>query len=240
MAQESCDCFTFECDEDLSYDDASYCETCSSCASDCNVVRVSPQLHRVARATNLRELRSFDVSVYNSSSDLYAPLIKEDASKRRRTCQNMGIEKINPGDLVLTPENLARAALEHEREGRPDEAQGTLLSDPKLHATAISAASGAVALGAAGGIFGTVAGSALGATVGVLAAPFTFGLSFPVCTFVGGSTGLCTGMVAGSGAGFMGGVAVGGGLAYRNDIQRCLATSCQLLPVLKDDEKDSA
>lgn len=79
----------------------------------------------------------------------------------------------------------------------------------KLKVAAISAATGGFVCGAAGAVSGTAAGGTTGAAVGLLAMPFTFGLSLPFCTVVGGSIGLCTGAAAGGAGGIAVGAAAG-------------------------------
>jgi len=89
-------------------------------------------------------------------------------------------------------------------------------SDGKFQATAASAASGAVALGASGGAAGLAAGGALGAAVGVLPALFTFGLSIP------GGAGLVAGATVGGAVGAVGAGAAGYGVySKKEDIGRC-------------------
>merc|ERR1719197_1109940 len=76
-----------------------------------------------------------------------------------------------------------------------------LAKEPKLHATSVSAAAGAIALGAVGGAMGAGTGAGLGMATGVVGAPFTFGLSIPVGGVVGGGVGLCAGAAVGGGTG---------------------------------------
>jgi hypothetical protein len=68
--------------------------------------------------------------------------------------------------------------------------------------TAASAAGGAFAGGAGGGAAGLFAGGG----VGIVLAPFTFGLSIPVCAtgglVIGGTAGGTAGLVAGGAAGY--------------------------------------
>merc|ERR1712232_481646 len=67
---------------------------------------------------------------------------------------------------------------------------------------------------------GMTAGAGMGAAVGVVPAIFTFGLSIPVCAFVGGAFGVCAGTVVGAGTGLVGGGAVGHyGYKHRDDIK---------------------
>jgi hypothetical protein len=84
-----------------------------------------------------------------------------------------------------------------------------IVCTPEAKVTAASAAGGAVALGAAGGLVGLTAGVASGSFCGLLAAPFTFGLSIPFGAAVGGGAGACVGTTAGSGAGLVSGGAAG-------------------------------
>merc|ERR1719197_2160919 len=76
-----------------------------------------------------------------------------------------------------------------------------LAKEPKLHATSVSAAAGAIALGAVGGAMGAGTGAGLGMATGVVGAPFTFGLSIPIGGVVGGGLGLAAGATVGGGAG---------------------------------------
>merc|ERR1712126_690684 len=82
-------------------------------------------------------------------------------------------------------------------------------SKPQVKVTAVSAAGGAVSLGAGGALMGLTTGAGVGAAVGVIPALFTFGLSIPLGAFIGGGTGLCVGTAVGSSAGFVGGGAAG-------------------------------
>merc|ERR1712125_296384 len=59
-------------------------------------------------------------------------------------------------------------------------------------------------MGAGGGLIGMTTGSGIGAAVGVVPAVFTFGLSIPVCAFMGGACGLCAGVAVGGSAGLVG------------------------------------
>jgi len=91
---------------------------------------------------------------------------------------------------------------------------------PKFHATAASAAGGAVVVGAGGGAAGLVSGGMIGAAVGLVPALFTFGLSIPIGAAIGGGTGLCVGTAAGSTAGAVGGGATGyHAHTYRKEIR---------------------
>ena len=85
----------------------------------------------------------------------------------------------------------------------------SLTSKPSVKVTALSAASGAVTVGAGGGLLGMAAGAGVGAAVGVVPAIFTFGLSIPVGAFMGGAFGLCAGTAVGGSAGLVGGGSVG-------------------------------
>jgi len=84
-----------------------------------------------------------------------------------------------------------------------------MAKDKSFQATAVSAAGGAVTLGATGGVTGLATGTAIGAAVGLPAALFTFGLSIPISAAIGGTCGLFTGAAAGGAAGAVGGGAVG-------------------------------
>lgn len=89
-------------------------------------------------------------------------------------------------------------------------------ADNRVRASAAGAGAGACALGTAGAASGALLGGAAGAIVGLVPAVFTFGLSIPVCAFVGGSAGLCTGGAAGTTVGFTGGGLAGCvGYTYR-------------------------
>merc|ERR1712228_1137133 len=86
--------------------------------------------------------------------------------------------------------------------------------------TVVSAAGGAVTLGAGSGLMGMTAGAGVGAAVGVVPAIFTFGLSIPIGAFMGGACGLCAGTVVCGSAGLVGGGAVGHyGYEHRNEIK---------------------
>jgi len=89
-----------------------------------------------------------------------------------------------------------------------DSVQDAIL-DPRTKASAVSAVGGAVALGAGGGATGLVSGTVLGAAVGVVPALFTFGLSIPVCSIIGGGVGMATGSALAGAAGLLGGGAYG-------------------------------
>merc|ERR1712125_251203 len=65
--------------------------------------------------------------------------------------------------------------------------------------------------GGAGGAIGLATGVVAGGVVGIVPALFTFGLSIPVCAFVGGGAGLCVGTAVGGTTGAVGGGAVGYG-----------------------------
>merc|ERR1712137_1150506 len=94
------------------------------------------------------------------------------------------------------------------------------VSAPSFQVTTLSAASGAVTIGAGGGLMGMTAGAGIGAAVGVVPAIFTFGLSIPVCAFVGGAFGVCAGTVVGASTGLVGGGAVGHySYKHRDDIK---------------------
>lgn len=95
-----------------------------------------------------------------------------------------------------------------------------LVQAPKFQTMTISAAGGAVVLGAVGGAFGTACGVVVGTTAGVVPALFTFGLSMPVGATIGGGMGLCIGSAAGAGTGAFGGAAGGHVVyAYRVEIK---------------------
>lgn len=78
-----------------------------------------------------------------------------------------------------------------------------------LPASAISAAGGAILLGASGGPAGLAAGMVVGATAGLLPALFTFGLSIPIGAAIGGGAGLISGVATGTIIGAAGGGVVG-------------------------------
>lgn len=80
---------------------------------------------------------------------------------------------------------------------------------PNVKVTALSAAGGAVTVGATGGVMGLSVGAGIGAAVGVVPAIFTFGLSIPIGAVMGGACGLCAGTIVGGSAGLVGGGAVG-------------------------------
>merc|ERR1712217_934758 len=87
-------------------------------------------------------------------------------------------------------------------------AAGKVAANPKTQVTAISAAGGAVALGASGGAAGLVAGGVTGAACALPAAFLTFWLSIPVGAAIGAGAGLCVGTAAGGTTGLVtGGVA---------------------------------
>merc|ERR1711879_659713 len=95
-----------------------------------------------------------------------------------------------------------------------------LVSKRSFQVTTLSAASGAVAVGAGSGLMGLTAGAGVGAAVGVVPALFTFGLSIPVGAFMGGAFGLCAGTVVGGSSGLVGGGTVGYyGYERRNEIK---------------------
>jgi len=73
----------------------------------------------------------------------------------------------------------------------------TLVNTPRFQVTAVSAAGGAVTLGAGGAAVGCVTGSACGAAVGLAGAVFTLGLSIPIGASIGGGVGLCVGGTVG-------------------------------------------
>merc|ERR1711972_115133 len=96
-------------------------------------------------------------------------------------------------------------------------------ANPKTQVTAISAAGGAVALGASGGAAGLVAGGVTGAACALPVAFLTFGLSIPVGAAIGAGAGLCVGMAAGSTAGLVaGGVAGYSTHKHKEDIGKGL------------------
>merc|ERR1712232_953125 len=67
---------------------------------------------------------------------------------------------------------------------------------------------------------GMTAGAGIGAAVGVVPAIFTFGLSIPVCAFVGGAVGVCADTVVGGSTGLVGGGADGHyGYKHRDEIK---------------------
>jgi hypothetical protein len=78
---------------------------------------------------------------------------------------------------------------------------GVMVKEPRLHATSVSAAAGAIALGAVGGAMGAASGAGMGMAAGVVGAPFSFGLTIPLGGAVGGGVGLCAGATVGGGAG---------------------------------------
>merc|ERR1719171_1770811 len=78
---------------------------------------------------------------------------------------------------------------------------GVMVKEPRLHATTLPAAAGAIAVGAVGGVMGAGSGAGVGMAAGVVGAPFTFGLSIPMGGVVGGGVGLCAGAAVGGGAG---------------------------------------
>eukprot|EP00411_Alexandrium_monilatum_P001093 CAMPEP_0175199984 /NCGR_PEP_ID=MMETSP0093-20121207/9309_1 /TAXON_ID=311494 /ORGANISM="Alexandrium monilatum, Strain CCMP3105" /LENGTH=318 /DNA_ID=CAMNT_0016492995 /DNA_START=102 /DNA_END=1058 /DNA_ORIENTATION=- len=95
-------------------------------------------------------------------------------------------------------------------------------TDRKFQATAVSAASGAVALSTTGGATGLVAGGALGAAVGAVPALFTFGLSIPIGAAIGSGAGLMVGTAVGGTVGAVGGGAAGYGVCSKEeDIGKC-------------------
>merc|ERR1719265_906884 len=77
------------------------------------------------------------------------------------------------------------------------------------HEVMISASTGAVIIGTAGGLLGMLGGVVLGGAVGTIHAPLTAGLSVPVACAAGGSLGAAGGAAAGTVAGLMTGTAVG-------------------------------
>jgi len=91
----------------------------------------------------------------------------------------------------------------------------SLASDQKSRVTVVTAAGGAVALGASGGATGLLAGGGVGAGCGLILAPFTLGLSIPVGAAMGAGTGLCLGTAAGGTVGLITGGAAGYG-AHKN------------------------
>lgn len=97
---------------------------------------------------------------------------------------------------------------------------GVMVKEPRMHATSVSAAAGAIALGAVGGAMGAVSGAGMGMATGVVGAPFTLGLSIPIGGVVGGGAGLCAGTAVGSGAGAVAAGATGYAVyAYRVQIK---------------------
>merc|ERR1719161_2273240 len=78
---------------------------------------------------------------------------------------------------------------------------GVMVKEPRLHGTSVSAAAGAISLGAVGGAMGAASGAGMGMAAGVVGAPFSFGLTIPFCGVVGGGVGLCAGATVGGGAG---------------------------------------
>lgn len=76
-----------------------------------------------------------------------------------------------------------------------------IVKEPRLHAASLSAAAGAIALGAVGGAVGAGSGAGLGLATGVVGAPFSFGLTLPLGGVVGGGVGLCAGAAVGGGTG---------------------------------------
>lgn len=94
-----------------------------------------------------------------------------------------------------------------------------VVTSRRFKVTAASATAGAAAGGVAGGTAGTVMGAGAGALIGLPAALFTFGLSVPFCSVVGGGLGCAAGATSGSTAGGVAGGAAGyGAHTYRNEI----------------------
>jgi len=126
--------------------------------------------------------------------------------------------------LALTNQGFARASTARGQTSSKAIELGLgahkVLTHPKFHVTAASAAGGAVAVGAGGAAAGCATGGAIGAAVGLVPALFTFGLSIPIGAAIGGGAGLCLGAAAGGTAGAVGGGATGyNAHTYRNEIK---------------------
>jgi len=101
------------------------------------------------------------------------------------------------GKIALTGSNMMNSTV-------------TLVKNPQFQTVTVSTASGAVAIGTAGGAFGCVTGVVMGAGAGLIPALFTFGLSIPVGSAIGGGVGT----VAGTMLGATTGGAAGGSTGY--------------------------
>lgn len=127
--------------------------------------------------------------------------------------------------LGVQAEAAQRQALEAATtaKGKAAEARkatGEFVSKKSVQTTAASAATGAMALGAGGGVSGLAAGTALGAAAGLPFALFTFGLSIPIGAALGGGSGLAMGAAAGATVGAVGGGAAGyGAFNKQNEIR---------------------
>jgi len=96
----------------------------------------------------------------------------------------------------------------------------TLAMDPTVRVTLLTGSSGALVVGACGGVMGLTSGAAAGTLIGVVPALCTFGLSIPVGATVGGSLGSCAGAVAGATTGMLGAGSCGGLVyTYRVEIR---------------------
>lgn len=104
-------------------------------------------------------------------------------------------------------------------------------SDPKVQITAVSAAGGAVTVGATSGAVGLATGGAVGAALGVIPAIFTFGLSIPVGAAIGSGAGLFIATPVGGTVGFVCGGATGYG-AYSRRSEICTGADNLKLKVL--------
>lgn len=117
----------------------------------------------------------------------------------------------------------------------------TFAADPKAKVTVVSAAGGAVALGASGGAAGFAAGGAAGAACGVPFALFTFGMSIPAGAAIGAVSGLCVGTVTGGAAGIAAGGAAGyGANKHKTEIGNGFAGAINKAKAYKDSAKARA
>jgi len=109
----------------------------------------------------------------------------------------LSLTKQGAGKIALTGSNMMNNTI-------------TLVKNPQFQTVTVSTASGAVAIGTAGGAFGCVTGVVVGAGAGLIPALFTFGLSIPIGGVVGGGVGAAAGIMLGSTTG----AAAGGSTGY--------------------------
>jgi len=131
------------------------------------------------------------------------------------------IQETTSKAIVVAKEKSSQAATEAKRIAKVTRVNTvTLLKNPHFQTVTISSGSGAVVLGAVGGVFGSACGAVVGTAAGALPALFTFGLSLPFGFVAGGAFGGATGAVAGGSAGVLAGGAAGhGAFRYRIEIK---------------------
>eukprot|EP00931_Biecheleriopsis_adriatica_P042534 TRINITY_DN2424_c0_g1_i2.p1 TRINITY_DN2424_c0_g1~~TRINITY_DN2424_c0_g1_i2.p1 ORF type:complete len:419 (-),score=100.80 TRINITY_DN2424_c0_g1_i2:58-1314(-) len=136
---------------------------------------------------------------------------KDESNKRLDQVTNVVLQLIEAQrkDAVAeaAAQQLALAGAKREPSPVKTLRQQTAWSDGNKLAAAVCVGTGLA--GSCGGVLGAVCGASSGAMCGLLVAPFTFGLSVPICATVGSAAGVGIGSASGGMMGATAGLAVG-------------------------------